>query len=237
MDKKLLIIIPCFNEEKSIGNLLDTLKTLVLPKPWKFSVLVVNDCSKDKTAKVAIGKGAKVLNLPINLGIGGAVQSGLKYAFANGYDFAVQMDGDGQHPPIELIKLLDANQETGANLVIGSRFLEKKGFQSSFIRRLGIFYFHFLNKALTGINIYDSTSGYRLFDAKAIDLSTRNYPDEYPEPETLVLFAKAGLKIKETPVVMAPRTAGESTINSTASVYYCFKVTLAMFFTSIRKIQ
>lgn len=237
MDKNLLIIIPCFNEEKSIGNLLNQLNVLVLPKPWKFSVLVVNDCSKDETAKVAANKGIKVLNLPINLGIGGAVQSGLKYAFAKGYNFAVQMDGDGQHPPNELVKLLNAQQETGANLVIGSRFLEKKGFQSTFIRRLGIFYFHFLNKVFTGINVYDSTSGYRLFDAKAIDLSIRNYPDEYPEPETLVLFAKAGLTIKETPVVMVARTAGESTINSTASIYYCFKVTLAMFFTSIRKIK
>jgi glycosyltransferase involved in cell wall biosynthesis len=237
MDKNLLIIIPCFNEEKSIGNLLDQLNVLVLPKPWKFSVLVVNDCSKDRTAEVATSKSVKVLNLPINLGIGGAVQSGLKYAFNHGFNFAVQMDGDGQHPPAELVKLLITQQETGANLIIGSRFLEKKGFQSSLIRRLGIYYFHFLNKVFTGINIYDSTSGYRLFDAKAIDLSIRNYPDEYPEPETLVLFAKAGLTIKETPVVMVARTAGESTINSTASIYYCFKVTLAMFFTSIRKIK
>ena len=182
MDKNLLIIIPCFNEEKSIGNLLDQLNVLVLPKPWKFSVLVVNDCSKDRTAEVATSKSVKVLNLPINLGIGGAVQSGLKYAFNHGFNFAVQMDGDGQHPPAELVKLLITQQETGANLIIGSRFLEKKGFQSSLIRRLGIYYFHFLNKVFTGINIYDSTSGYRLFDAKAIDLSIRNYPDEYPEP-------------------------------------------------------
>jgi glycosyltransferase involved in cell wall biosynthesis len=237
MDKKLLIIIPCYNEENSIGNLLDTLNTLVLPKTWFFSVLVINDCSKDQTASIAVSKGANVINLPINLGIGGAVQSGLKYAFANGFDYAVQMDGDGQHPPAELEKLLLASEETGANLVIGSRFIEKKGFQSSFIRRMGITYFHFLNKVFTGKNIYDSTSGFRLFDAKAIALSTRNYPDEYPEPETLVLFAKAGFKMVETPVIMAARTAGESSIGSTASIYYCFKVTLAMFFTSIRKIQ
>jgi hypothetical protein len=102
---------------------------------------------------------------------------------------------------------------------------------------MGITYFHFLNKIFTHKNIYDSTSGFRLFDAKAIALTTRNYPDEYPEPETLVLFAKAGFKIVETPVIMAARTAGESSIGSTASIYYCFKVTLAMFFTSIRKIQ
>jgi glycosyltransferase involved in cell wall biosynthesis len=237
MDKKLLIIIPCYNEENSIGNLLDTLNTLVLPKTWVFSVLVINDCSKDQTASIAVSRGANVINLPINLGIGGAVQSGLKYAFANGFDYAVQMDGDGQHPPAELEKLLLAGEETGANLVIGSRFIDKKGFQSSFIRRMGITYFHFLNKVFTGKNIYDSTSGFRLFDAEAIALTTRNYPDEYPEPETLVLFAKAGFKIIETPVIMAARTAGESSIDSTASIYYCFKVTLAMFFTSLRKIQ
>ncbi|MFD2731647.1 glycosyltransferase family 2 protein [Pedobacter alpinus] len=235
--KKLLVIIPCYNEEDSIEALLKQLQALNLSPKWHLEIAVVNDCSKDKTLEKVAPFNIHLIDLPINLGIGGAVQSGLKFAYANNFDFAVQMDGDGQHPPQELIKLLNASETTAANLIIGSRFIEKTGFQSSFIRRIGINYFHILNKIFTGKSIYDSTSGFRLFDKKAIALTVKNYPDEYPEPETLVLFAKAGLKIHETPVIMAARMAGESSINSTASVYYCFKVTLAMFFTFIRKIQ
>ncbi|MFC5284549.1 glycosyltransferase family 2 protein [Pedobacter alpinus] len=237
MVKKLLVIIPCYNEEDSIEALLKQLQALNLSPKWHLEIAVVNDCSKDKTLEKVAPFNIHLIDLPINLGIGGAVQSGLKFAYANNFDFAVQMDGDGQHPPQELIKLLNASETTAANLIIGSRFIEKTGFQSSFIRRIGINYFHILNKIFTGKSIYDSTSGFRLFDKKAIALTVKNYPDEYPEPETLVLFAKAGLKIHETPVIMAARMAGESSINSTASVYYCFKVTLAMFFTFIRKIQ
>lgn len=237
MAKKLLVIIPCYNEEESIEALLQQLQALSLGPKWALEIAVVNDCSKDKTLQKVKPFNIHIIDLPINLGIGGAVQSGLKYAHSNNFDFAVQIDGDGQHPPLELIKLLNASEATGANLVIGSRFIEKTGFQSSFVRRLGINYFHLLNKIFTGKSIFDSTSGFRLFDKKAIALTIKNYPDEYPEPETLVLFAKAGLKIHETPVIMAARTGGKSSISSTASIYYCFKVTLAMFFTFIRKIQ
>ncbi len=180
---------------------------------------------------------ATVIDLPINLGIGGAVQSGLLYAAQHNFDLAVQMDGDGQHPPKELIKLLSCYESTGANLVIGSRFIEKQGFQSSFTRRLGIGYFHWLNKVFTGLHIFDSTSGFRLFDKKAIGLAAAYYPDEYPEPESLVYFSKAGLSIKEIPVVMADRLGGQSSIRNFASLYYCIKVTLAMLFSAIRKTQ
>lgn len=236
MPKQLLIIIPCYNEQASLPTLLAELIDVKIAG-YEITPLVVNDCSTDDTYAVARQHAVKVIDLPINLGIGGAVQSGLLYASQYNFDLAVQMDGDGQHPPKELIKLLSCYESTRANLVIGSRFIEKEGFQSSYTRRLGIGYFHWLNKAFTGLNIYDSTSGFRLFDRKAIELASGDYPDEYPEPESLVYFAKAGLSITETPVVMASRVGGQSSIKNFASLYYCIKVTLAMFFSAIRKTQ
>lgn len=236
MAQKLLVIIPCYNEQASVPVLLTGLKALNIPG-YEIIPLVVNDCSLDETVSLARQQGAKVLDLPVNLGIGGAVQSGLLYAAINNIGLAVQMDGDGQHPPKELIKLLNCREATQANLVIGSRFIEKQGFQSSFTRRLGIGYFYWLNKFFTGQRIYDSTSGYRLFDEKAIALAADYYPDDYPEPESLVYFAKAGLTIQETPVIMAGRAGGQSSIRNFTSLYYCIKVTIAMFFSAIRSIR
>jgi glycosyltransferase involved in cell wall biosynthesis len=233
--QKVLIIIPCFNEEASLPIVLNALNNLALPAIYTVKLLVINDCSTDKTKTVPQSYGAAMLDLPINLGIGGAVQSGLLYAFENDYDIAVQMDGDGQHPPAELIKLLDHYHASGANVVIGSRFIDNAGFQSSVTRRMGIRYFYRLNKIFTGKPIYDSTSGFRLFDRKAISLGVQYYPDDYPEPESLVMFSKAGLVIEEAPVVMSPRLGGQSSIRNFSALYYCIKVTIAMFFSFIRK--
>lgn len=235
MPGKVLIVIPCYNEEASLPTLLPELLATKLPNGYQLEAAVVNDCSKDNTVAVAKKHKATVLDLPVNLGIGGAVQTGLRYARDNGFDLAIQLDGDGQHPPRELHKLINYHVETGANIVIGSRFLEKKGFQSSFVRRLGINYFHWINRIMTGLAIYDSTSGFRLFDRKAIEMAAVSYPDEYPEPESLVVFSKAGLKVAEVPVIMAERQGGQSSIRSFGSLYYCFKVSLAMFFSFIRK--
>ena len=235
MVTKLLIIIPCFNEEASIAFLLNELKQLVVPNTFELSVAVINDCSKDNTALIAEKFSVVVINLPVNLGIGGAMQTGYKYAWENNFDLAVQMDGDGQHPPAELNKLLQYWQHTNANVVIGSRFLIKQGFQSSALRRWGISYFHWLNKFFTGIHIYDSTSGFRLFDRKAIELAVQYYPDEYPEPESIVVFAKSGLSIHETPVIMKERQGGKSSIRYFSQLYYIVKVSIAMFFSFIRK--
>jgi glycosyltransferase involved in cell wall biosynthesis len=234
MPNKLLIIVPCYNEQAALPALLTELVGLNIPG-YDITQLVINDCSTDDTYNIAVKYPIKVLNLPINLGIGGAVQSGLLYAFHNKFDLAIQLDGDGQHPPKEVSKLLACHENTGANLVIGSRFIEGEGFQSSFTRRLGIGYFHRLNKLFTGMHIFDSTSGFRLFDQKAIELASVYYPDDYPEPESLVYFSKAGLSIKETAVVMADRVGGRSSIRNFASLYYCIKVTIAMFFSAIRK--
>lgn len=165
------------------------------------------------------------------------MQCGLRYAREKNYDLAVQMDGDGQHPPTELIKLLWCQKTTAANLVIGSRFLEKEGFQSSMVRRIGISYFHLLNKMFTGKNIYDSTSGFRLFDKQAIAIAASSYPDDYPEPESLVLFSRKKLNLCETPVIMRSRDGGKSSIGKFASLYYCVKVTIAMSFSAIRNLN
>lgn len=236
MPQKLLVIIPCYNEEVALPILLSRLIDLVLPPHYQLTVAVVNDQSTDNTAAIATGYPIMLLDLPVNLGIGGAVQSGLLYASEHNFDVAVQMDGDGQHPPAELLKLLHCYEISGADVIIGSRFIERMGFQSSFLRRIGIAYFHWLNKFFTGQHIFDSTSGFRLFNKKAIELTAQYYPDEYPEPESLVILAKAGLQLKETPVVMDQRIDGRSSIRNFASLYYCIKVTIAMFFSSIRKL-
>ena len=235
MSQNVLIIIPCYNEEASLPLVLKDLATTQLPAGYQMSVVVVNDCSKDNTRAVAMSHGATLLDLPMNLGIGGAVQTGIKYAYNQNFDIAVQLDGDGQHPPSQIAKLLEARERLSANVVIGSRFIDKEGFQSSFLRRMGIKYFQLLNKIFAGKSIYDSTSGFRLLDRKAIAIASKNYPDDYPEPESVVLFAKAGLNIAETPVVMSHRLGGQSSITASASLYYTIKVTIAMFFSFIRK--
>ena len=232
---KILIIIPCYNEGNSLPLILEQLLHLKLPAHFQMEIAVVNDCSKDDTKWIAGLYPIVLLDLLVNLGIGGAVQTGFLYARENGFDLACQIDGDGQHPPWELIKLLEFYDQTKTNIVIGSRFLDEGGFKSSFARRMGIRYFHWLNKLLTGGNIYDSTSGFRLFDKAGIALAAEKYPDEFPEPASLVLFSKYGLSIKEVPVVMSERLAGKSSIRNFVSVYYCIKVTISMLFIFIRK--
>lgn len=232
---KLLIIIPCYNEASSIGSLLEQIRQIKLAEDILPDWVVVNDCSKDNTSQIAMQHGAKVLDLPVNLGIGGAMQTGYKYAAQSGYDLAVQLDGDGQHPPQELQKLIDEYLQFKCNIVIGSRFIVKQGFQSSALRRMGIKYLHWISKILTGKNIYDITSGYRLFDKKAIEIAAKYYPDDYPEPESLVVFSRSGLTISEVPVIMKERQGGRSSIKNFQQLYYIVKVTIAMFFSSIRK--
>jgi glycosyltransferase involved in cell wall biosynthesis len=235
MSKKNLIIIPCYNEGNSLPLLLEQLLLLKLPHNYQMEIAVVNDCSKDDTKLVAGLYPVVLLDLLVNLGIGGAVQTGFLYAKDNGFDIAVQMDGDGQHPPAELHKLIEHHEKTKVNVVIGSRFLDEGGFKSSFARRIGIRYFHWLNRILTRKSIYDTTSGFRLFDKKAIELACTKYPDEYPEPASLVIFSKAGLSVQEVPVTMKERLAGQSSIRNFASLYYCVKVTISMLFIFIRK--
>ena len=168
------------------------------------------------------------MNLPANLGIGGAVQTGYKYAFFNGYDTAVQLDADGQHDPAFLKSMLNKMIETDADMVIGSRFIEKQGFQSSFARRMGIRYFSGLIKFLTGKRITDPTSGLRLANRKVIEIFAKDYPVDYPEPESTAHILKKGMKVHEIPVIMRERQGGKSSINMKRSVYYMIKVSIAI---------
>lgn len=230
-----LVIIPCYNEEMAIGKLLTEMKGICLPSNISVDILVVNDSSLDHTSSIAKEFGASVIDLPINLGIGGAMQTGFIYAQKNNYDFAVQMDGDGQHPPSELIKLINQFVLTHSNIVIGSRFVLKQGFQSSVLRRIGIAYFHYLTFMFTRKSIYDITSGFRLYDKQTIQIIALNYPDDYPEPESLIIFSRAGLSVEEVPVVMRERQGGKSSIRNFSQLYYMAKVTIAMFFSNIRK--
>jgi len=231
---KILVIIPCFNEETSIKKLVEDIKSVKKQHNLPIDILVVNDCSKDNTLEVVKSIGCLYLDLPVNLGIGGGMQSGYKYAFRNGYEYAVQMDGDGQHPAIELPKLLKEALFNQSDVIIGSRFLEGKGFQSSFFRRLGINYFKWLNRILIGQTIHDSTSGFRVFNRKTLEIVTQYYPDEYPEPEAIVLFGLRNLKMKEIPVEMCERQGGISSIHSLRAIYYMFKVSLGIIFVYIR---
>jgi glycosyltransferase involved in cell wall biosynthesis len=231
---KILVIIPCYNEEASIQNLVQDIQSVKKQHDLPIDILVVNDCSKDNTLKVIKSLDCLYLDLPVNLGIGGGMQSGYKYAYRNGYQFAVQMDGDGQHPATELPKLLHEALSEKADVIIGSRFLEGKGFQSSFFRRLGINYFKWLNKFLIGQTIHDSTSGFRVFNRKTLEIVSQYYPDEYPEPEAIVLFGMRKLIMKEIPVEMCERQGGVSSINSFRAIYYMFKVSLGIIFVYIR---
>ncbi len=230
--EKILIIIPAYNEEKNIKNVILSLKK----ENEFFTCLVINDGSKDNTQKEAESTGQAItIELPTNLGIGGAVQTGFKYALYNEYAYAIQFDGDGQHLPCEIKKILDPLIKNNYDVCIGSRFIEKtEGFQSTLMRRIGIKFFEFLNKILIGIKITDSTSGFRAYNSNAIAFLAKHYPTDYPEPETIILLGKNNFRINEVSVEMLERQGGESSISGLKSAYYMVKVTLAMLMTAQR---
>jgi glycosyltransferase involved in cell wall biosynthesis len=227
---KTVVVIPAYNEELSVGRVIKDVQGLKAG----YDVVVVDDGSNDRTAEEATRAGASVLRLPINLGIGGAMQTGFRYAVRRQYDCAVQVDGDGQHPAHEIPRLVSVIAAGGADVAIGSRFLERKGFQSTFSRRLGIRYFQFLHRVLVRVRVTDSTSGFRALGRRARAVVDGYYPDQFPESESIVLFAAHGLKIKEVPVLMRGRQGGESSIRRLVGPYYMFKVTLAIIFTYLR---
>ncbi len=231
---KVAIIIPCYNEEDNVLKLYNEIKCTQFSLDFIIEPVFINDCSIDKTRTILQENNLPHINLPVNLGIGGAVQTGFKYAFKNNFDIAIQMDGDGQHPPSELEKIILPFLNDNADVVIGSRYIEKEGFQSTFMRRLGINYFKWLNQRLVGVKICDSTSGYRAVNRKALKIVSNYYPDEYPEPESIVLYSMMNLKITEVPVTMRERQGGESSIRSYKTIYYMFKVTLGTIFLFIR---
>ncbi len=227
---RVLVIIPAYNEAKNITVLIEELKK-TCPE---YDLVAVNDSSEDNTAELCRRKGIGVLDLPVNLGIGGAVQSGYIYALRNGYDAAVQVDGDGQHDPCYIAALL-SQLEMGTDLCIGSRFLKNEGYRSSFSRRLGIRYFSHLIRLVTGLTVTDPTSGFRAAGRRAIGLFASDYPWDYPEPESIVTAARNGLIINEIPVIMIRRKTGRSTVTNIRSIYYMIKVSLAVIIASLCK--
>ena len=221
---KILVIIPCYNEEASIERVVANLKD----KAPFADYLIVNDCSTDSTESILRSKGMNYINNPVNLGIGGGVQAGYLYAKENGYDIAVQMDGDGQHDPAYLADVCQPVMDGVYDMAIGSRFIRKEGFQSSFMRRLGINIISLLIKILTGKKVYDVTSGYRACNRQLIEFFSKDYADDYPEPEAIMSCIMNGYKVGEVPVVMEERQGGVSSIRSLKSAYYMIKVCLAL---------
>lgn len=221
---KTLVIIPCYNEQDSIVRVIDNLKT----NAPQVDYLIVNDCSTDSTEKILKEKGYNYINNPINLGIGGGVQAGYKYAAQYGYDIAVQMDGDGQHDPKYLAKVIAPVEKGEFDMAIGSRFIEKEGFQTSFMRRFGINIISTLILLLTGKRIKDTTSGFRACNRKLIEFFAANYADDYPEPEAIVACLASGYIVGEVAVVMEERHGGVSSIRSLKSAYYMIKVCLSL---------
>lgn len=227
---KKLAIIPAYNEEESI---LQTIRDLEENAP-DFDFVVINDRSGDHTLEMCRENGVKVLNLPINLGIGGAVQTGYLYAYRNGYDYAVQFDGDGQHDAKYLDPMAEAMESENLDMVVGSRFLVNEGFQSYVLRRLGINFFTVLLRILFGKKITDPTSGMRMCNRYVMELFIKDYPVDYPEPETMARLLRHKCRVKEIPVKMRERAGGESSISKSRAVYYMVKVTLAILIERLR---
>lgn len=216
---KILLIIPCYNESGNIGPLLNKISKI----DFAVDTIVIDDGSRDETATIA-SQASKCVRLIDNLGIGGAVQTGIKYALRNGYDFAVQVDGDGQHPPDQIVPLLEEYNRNPRNIIIGSRFLKKEGFQSSLSRRSGIAIISTVLKLLYGKIVTDPTSGLRLMDRKALRLFSEFYPTDYPEPISLAAALQSGLTFSEIPVLMKSREAGRSSIYGLKTLRYMIRV-------------
>jgi len=221
---KKLAIIPAYNEEENIDRVILDLRE----NAPDFDYIIINDASKDSTLEICKAKGYHYINMPVNSGIGTVVQAGYKYALQKGADIVVQFDGDGQHDASYLRALIEPIMNRQADFVIGSRFIEKEGFQTSFFRRLGLKFFRGLIHLLTGVTITDATSGFRAAGKPAIEFLSNHYATDYPEPESVVSLIKNGFKVKEIPVKMRERLGGKSSINFIRSLYYMIKVGLAI---------
>ncbi|MBF0818575.1 glycosyltransferase family 2 protein [Streptococcus acidominimus] len=234
---RVLVVIPAYNEEKSILKTVQSILDFKASKDLDFQLdyIVINDGSKDKTKKILIENGLNAIHLISNLGIGGAVQTGYKYALENGYDLAVQFDGDGQHDIQSLPNLLLPIQRGEADLVIGSRFMGevRSEFQTSFMRRFGIRIISFVMQLVTGWKIYDTTSGYRVANRVIIGQFAERYPRKYPEPESTVHVLKRRRKVVEVPANMYDRVGGSSSITPLKSIRYmievCSSILIAVF--------
>ena len=228
---KVLIIIPAYNEQECIKGVVDNL----IHNYPQYDYVVVNDGSKDDTLKILEENHYPYINLPGNLGIGGAMQTGFLYGYENGYDITVQVDGDGQHNPAYIQDLIQPIIDGEADMVIGSRYLTGEGFQSTGLRRLGIKIISTTIQILCGKKIFDVTSGFRASNRKMTRFFSENYAEDYPEPEAIIATIKQGGKIKEVPVLMNERQGGVSSISGFKAVNYMVKVELALLINALRK--
>lgn len=225
--EKLLIIIPAYNEQENIAQTICDIKTHIPEADY----IVINDCSKDRTKEILQELHASYLDLPVNLGIGGGVQTGYRYALEQGYDIAVQFDGDGQHDAAYIKDLIAPIESGQADVTIGSRFVNNEGFQSSMMRRAGIRFLSSLIRLLCGVHAKDVTSGMRAVNQRMIEKFAQNYAQDYPEPEAILYSGLIHARIIEVPVQMRERQGGTSSINMARSVYYMVKVSLALLIT------
>ncbi len=225
-----LVIVPAFNERHAIAELVHRLKR-ALPE---FDIVVIDDGSTDDTAR-RIPESAAVISLPFNLGIGGAMQTGYRYAAMHNYDIAVQVDGDGQHRPAEVLRLVEHLVDNRLDLAIGSRFLEPTRYRQTVVRRAGAWFLHLVLRALAGIRMTDCTSGFRAANRRAISAFAHWYPEDYPEPEVVLLLHRAGFNIAELPVRMRQRRGGTSSISLVAGLFYVIKVTTCLVLDLVRE--
>lgn len=228
--ERTLLIIPAYNEGGAIGRVVKE----VQEKCAGLAVLVIDDCSRDATATEARLAGARVLRLPCHLGLGGAVQAGYKLAFERGYERVVRIDGDGQHNPEDIPRLLDALEKTGCEVVIGVRSKESGGLQTHPIRKVGIHFFRLLLRPILGRTVTDPTSGFLAVNARALGVFAQSFPLEYPEIETLVVLQRRRFRFEEVPCRMRKRMAGRSSITALKSVYYVIHVLLGVFINILR---
>lgn len=225
---KVLIIIPAYNEEDSIYNTVDK-----LTRTCKYDYVVINDGSTDRTREILEENNFNYIDLPVNLGIGGAMQTGYKYALRNDYEYAIQLDADGQHDPEDLENLVNEIKESNYDMVIGSRFVEKTNYKGSFMRRIGILYFYYLLLFISRIRVTDPTSGYRIVNKRVIEEFAKYYPVDYPEVEVIVKLTQKKYRIKEIKVEMKNRQGGKSSITPLKSLYYMTKVTFISLIRSV----
>ena len=221
---KILIIIPCYNEEENIERVVANLKQAAPEADY----LIVNDCSTDRSAAICRDNGFSYVSLPVNLGIGGGVQCGYLYAREHGYDITVQMDGDGQHDPAYLHRILAPVANGTLDMCIGSRFIERDGFQSGVMRRVGINFLSALLRVLCGVHVHDVTSGFRACSKRLTAFYADHYAQDYPEPEAIITAVLGGYRVGEAPVVMRERMGGVSSISPFKSVYYMVKVSISL---------
>jgi glycosyltransferase involved in cell wall biosynthesis len=230
---KRIAILPAYNEERNVGRVLDELRAV---DPG-LDLVVVSDGSTDRTAEVAAARGARVIKLPFNVGIGGTVQTGFRYAWEEGYELAVRLDGDGQHDPSELPKLVAPVVAGEADLAIGARFAADGGYRSSAARRIGIRILARVVSLIARQRLTDTTSGFQACNRRAIAAYAADLPHDYPEVEGIVMAIKHRIRLVEVPVTMREREHGRSSIGALASIYYMVKILLALFVDLFRRVD